>query len=126
MTRGLRRVGEAIGRYTGKANESDATRVALKTAREIMTRLCLADTLAVCRRSSVISSLEWTSAPCGVVADNGDIDIAKNLTDVAISAGCDAIKFHKRTIKFLCQHFRRFGDYKMIQHTINGVIEWPI
>jgi len=29
---------------------------------------------------------------------NGDIDIAKKLIDVAISAGCDAIKFQKRTI----------------------------
>ena len=30
---------------------------------------------------------------------NGDIDIAKQLIDVAIDAGCDAIKFQKRTIE---------------------------
>jgi N-acetylneuraminate synthase len=30
---------------------------------------------------------------------NGDIDIAKQLIDVAIDAGCDAVKFQKRTIE---------------------------
>ncbi|EPA05305.1 N-acetylneuraminate synthase family protein [Candidatus Nitrosarchaeum limnium] len=30
---------------------------------------------------------------------NGSLDIAKNLIDVAISAGCDAVKFQKRTIE---------------------------
>ncbi len=29
---------------------------------------------------------------------NGDIDIAKELIDLAITAGCDAVKFQKRTI----------------------------
>ena len=29
---------------------------------------------------------------------NGDIDIAKNLIDGAVDAGCDAVKFQKRTI----------------------------
>ena len=28
---------------------------------------------------------------------NGDIDIAKQLIDVAAEAGCDAVKFQKRT-----------------------------
>lgn len=30
---------------------------------------------------------------------NGDIDIAKKLIDVAVTAGCDAVKFQKRTIE---------------------------
>jgi N-acetylneuraminate synthase len=30
---------------------------------------------------------------------NGDIDIAKQLIDVAVAAGCDAVKFQKRTIE---------------------------
>jgi N-acetylneuraminate synthase len=30
---------------------------------------------------------------------NGDIDIAKQLIDVAVVAGCDAVKFQKRTIQ---------------------------
>ena len=28
---------------------------------------------------------------------NGDLDIAKQLIDVAVGAGCDAVKFQKRT-----------------------------
>jgi len=30
---------------------------------------------------------------------NGDIEIAKKLIDVAVTSGCDAVKFQKRTIK---------------------------
>ena len=29
---------------------------------------------------------------------NGDIEIAKNLIEIAKSAGCDAVKFQKRTV----------------------------
>jgi N-acetylneuraminate synthase len=32
---------------------------------------------------------------------NGDINIAKKLIDVAVSAGCDAVKFQKRTIELV-------------------------
>jgi sialic acid synthase SpsE len=40
--------------------------------------------------------------PCYVIAEiginhNGDIDIAKKLIDVAVEAGCQAVKFQKRT-----------------------------
>ena len=43
------------------------------------------------------------SSPCYVVAEiginhNGDLDLAKRLIDVAVAAGCDAVKFQKRTI----------------------------
>lgn len=42
--------------------------------------------------------------PCYIVAEiginhNGDIDIAKRLISVAVAAGCDAVKFQKRTIE---------------------------
>jgi len=30
---------------------------------------------------------------------NGDIDIAKQLIDIAVNAGCDAVKFQKRTVE---------------------------
>ena len=30
---------------------------------------------------------------------NGDLNIAKKLIDVAVEAGCDAVKFQKRTIE---------------------------
>ena len=41
--------------------------------------------------------------PCFVIAEiginhNGDIDIAKRLIDVAEAAGCQAVKFQKRTV----------------------------
>ena len=42
--------------------------------------------------------------PCYIIAEiginhNGDIDIAKRLISVAVAAGCDAVKFQKRTIE---------------------------
>src|ERR1700752_3673101 len=41
--------------------------------------------------------------PCYVVAEiginhNGDLDLAKRLISVAIAAGCDAVKFQKRSV----------------------------
>lgn len=41
--------------------------------------------------------------PCYIVAEiginhNGDVDLAKRLISVAVAAGCDAVKFQKRTI----------------------------
>lgn len=41
--------------------------------------------------------------PCYVIAEiginhNGDVDIAKRLISVALAAGCDAVKFQKRTV----------------------------
>src|SRR5438876_1673836 len=43
------------------------------------------------------------SGPCYVIAEiginhNGDIDLAKRLVSVAVAAGCDAVKFQKRTV----------------------------
>jgi N-acetylneuraminate synthase len=42
--------------------------------------------------------------PCFVVAEiginhNGNIDLAKRLISVAVAAGCDAVKFQKRTVE---------------------------
>jgi N-acetylneuraminate synthase len=42
--------------------------------------------------------------PCFVVAEiginhSGDIDLAKRLISVAVAAGCDAVKFQKRTVE---------------------------
>ena len=41
--------------------------------------------------------------PCYIIAEiginhNGDLDIAKRLISVAVAAGCDAVKFQKRTV----------------------------
>jgi N-acetylneuraminate synthase len=49
------------------------------------------------------NKLVGDSQPCYVIAEiginhNGDVDLAKRLISVAIAAGCDAVKFQKRTI----------------------------
>ena len=41
--------------------------------------------------------------PCFIVAEiginhNGDVDLARKLIDVAVGAGCNAVKFQKRTV----------------------------
>jgi N-acetylneuraminate synthase len=41
--------------------------------------------------------------PCFIIAEiginhNGDVDVAKRLISVALAAGCDAVKFQKRTV----------------------------
>lgn len=45
--------------------------------------------------------------PCFVVAEiginhNGDLDIARKLISAVVQAGCDAVKFQKRTIEVVC------------------------
>jgi N-acetylneuraminate synthase len=49
------------------------------------------------------SKVVGTGQPCYVIAEiginhNGDIDLAKQLINVAVGAGCSAVKFQKRTI----------------------------
>ncbi len=50
------------------------------------------------------SRLVGPEQPCFVIAEiginhNGDIEIAKKLIDAAHAAGCDAVKFQKRTVE---------------------------
>ncbi len=49
------------------------------------------------------SALVGAGQPCFVVAEiginhNGDVELAKKLIDASILAGCDAVKFQKRTV----------------------------
>jgi N-acetylneuraminate synthase len=49
------------------------------------------------------SKLVGGDQPCFIIAEiginhNGDIDLAKRLISVAVAAGCDAVKFQKRTV----------------------------
>jgi len=49
------------------------------------------------------NALVGDGQPCYVIAEiginhNGDVDIAKRLISVAVAAGCDAVKFQKRTV----------------------------
>lgn len=57
------------------------------------------------RETSVRIGNRWVGDghPCFIVAEiginhNGDIDLAKRLISIAVAAGCDAVKFQKRTI----------------------------
>ena len=52
------------------------------------------------------NALVGDGLPCYVIAEiginhNGDIDLAKRLISVAIAAGCDAVKFQKRTVEIV-------------------------
>jgi N-acetylneuraminate synthase len=47
--------------------------------------------------------------PCFIIAEigikhNGDIDLARRLISVAVAAGCDAVKFQKRTVEVVYTH----------------------
>jgi N-acetylneuraminate synthase len=49
------------------------------------------------------SRLIGDGKPCFIIAEiginhNGDIDLAKRLIGIAVEAGCDAVKFQKRTV----------------------------
>src|SRR5258708_35838779 len=50
------------------------------------------------------SHLVGDDQPCYIIAEiginhNGDLDIAKRLISVAVAAGCNAVKFQKRTVE---------------------------
>jgi N-acetylneuraminate synthase len=50
------------------------------------------------------SKLVGEGQPCYVIAEiginhNGDVELAKKLISVAVAAGCDAVKFQKRTLE---------------------------
>src|SRR5947207_905430 len=58
---------------------------------------------AVSKSVRISGKVVGDSSPCYVIAEiginhNGDIDLAKRLVSVAVAAGCDAVKFQKRTV----------------------------
>jgi N-acetylneuraminate synthase len=55
------------------------------------------------RTVKIGNKLVGEGQPCYIIAEiginhNGDVDLAKRLISVAVAAGCDAVKFQKRTI----------------------------
>ena len=55
------------------------------------------------RTVKIGNKLVGPGQPCYVIAEiginhNGDVDLAKRLISVAVAAGCDAVKFQKRTV----------------------------
>ena len=52
---------------------------------------------------SIGNKLISDNAPCFIIAEiginhNGSVDLAKKMIDEAVMAGCDAVKFQKRTV----------------------------
>lgn len=55
------------------------------------------------REVSIGNKLISDNAPCFIIAEiginhNGSVDLAKKMIDEAVMAGCDAVKFQKRTV----------------------------
>jgi len=69
--------------------------------------------------------------PCYVVAEiginhNGDIDIAKKLIDVAVIAGCNAVKFQKRTIEVVYSAEELARPRESPYGTTNGELKYGL
>lgn len=69
--------------------------------------------------------------PCYIVAEiginhNGDIDIAKKLIDVAAIAGCNAVKFQKRTIDIVYSSEELDRPRESPYGTTNGELKYGL
>lgn len=75
--------------------------------------------------------LVGNNCPCYVVAEiginhNGDIDIAKRLVDVASDAGCNAVKFQKRTIEVVYSPVELALSRESLFGTTNGDLKYGL
>jgi N-acetylneuraminate synthase len=69
--------------------------------------------------------------PCYVVAEiginhNGDLDLAKRLISVAIAAGCDAVKFQKRSIEVVYTQEELAKPRENPFGPTNGDLKWGL
>ena len=56
------------------------------------------------KKVRVLNRIIGDNEPCFVIAEiginhNGSVDLAKKMIDEAVLAGCDAVKFQKRTVE---------------------------
>ena len=63
--------------------------------------------------------------PCFIIAEiginhNGSIDLAKKMIDIAVTTGCDAVKFQKRTIDIVYTKEELAKERKSIFGNTNG------
>jgi N-acetylneuraminate synthase len=68
---------------------------------------------------------------CYIVAEiginhNGDIDIAKRLISVAVAAGCDAVKFQKRTVDIVYSAEELAKPRENPFGATNGDLKWAL
>jgi N-acetylneuraminate synthase len=69
--------------------------------------------------------------PCYVIAEiginhNGSIDLAKRLISVAVAAGCDAVKFQKRTVDVVYTKEELDKPRESPYGTTNGDLKWGL
>lgn len=69
--------------------------------------------------------------PCYIVAEiginhNGDLDLAKRLISVAVGAGCDAVKFQKRTVDIVYTAEELAKPRESPFGTTNGDLKWGL
>ena len=69
--------------------------------------------------------------PCYVVAEiginhNGDLDLAKRLISVAVAAGCDAVKFQKRTVDVVYTSEELARPRESPFGETNGDLKWAL
>ena len=69
--------------------------------------------------------------PCYIVAEiginhNGDIDLAKRLISVAVAAGCDAVKFQKRTVDVVYSAEELAKPRESPFGSTNGDLKWGL
>src|ERR1700746_3063935 len=69
--------------------------------------------------------------PCFIVAEiginhNGDLDTAKRLISVAVAAGCDAVKFQKRTVEVVYSQDELVRPRESPYGTTNGELKYGL
>lgn len=63
--------------------------------------------------------------PCFIIAEiginhNGSVDLAKKMIDIAITTGCDAVKFQKRTVDIVYSQEELAKERKSVFGNTNG------
>jgi N-acetylneuraminate synthase len=77
------------------------------------------------------NTLVGDTHPCYVIAEiginhNGDIDLAKRIIDVAVAAGCNAVKFQKRTIEVVYSEEELARPRESPFGTTNGELKYGL
>ena len=63
--------------------------------------------------------------PCFIIAEiginhNGSVELAKKMIDIAVTTGCDAVKFQKRTVDIVYTKEELAKERKSIFGNTNG------
>ena len=77
------------------------------------------------RAVRIADKLVGDGHPCFIIAEiginhNGSVELAKKLIDIAVTTGCDAVKFQKRTIDIVYTKEELLRERKSVFGTTNG------